>query len=285
MKRWLSGLSTLHWALLVSLVLHAGLLAFRFAAPEQFNRVFQDTPLEVILVNARSEAPPDQAQAIAQANLQGGGESDTGRATSPLPSTLQMRDGDALEPDAEQVAALKQQQEQLLASLRAQIANLPPPQPSGENNSEAARAHEARRQALINVLGEIERRINEQNARPKRRFISPATREAVYATYYDTVRRKIEDHGTRNFPQAGGRKLYGELTMVMTINHDGRVLTTEVVQSSGNRTLDRRSEAIVQSLSFGAFDSPMRQRADQIVVVSRFRYARDETLRAQLSSQ
>jgi protein TonB len=71
----------------------------------------------------------------------------------------------------------------------------------------------------------------------------------------------------------------------MTINHDGRVLTTEVVQSSGNRTLDRRSEAIVQSLSFGAFDSPMRQRADQIVVVSRFRYARDETLRAQLSSQ
>ena len=285
MKRWLSGLSTLHWALLVSLVLHAGLLAFRFAAPEQFNRVFQDTPLEVILVNARSEAPPDQAQAIAQANLQGGGESDTGRATSPLPSTLQMRDGDALEPDAEQVAALKQQQEQLLASLRAQIANLPPPQPSGENNSEAARAHEARRQALINVLGEIERRINEQNARPKRRFISPATREAVYATYYDTVRRKIEDHGTRNFPQAGGRKLYGELTMVMTINHDGRVLTTEVVQSSGNRTLDRRSEAIVQSLSFGAFDTPMRQRADQIVVVSRFRYARDETLRAQLSSQ
>lgn len=285
MKRWLSGLSTLHWALLVSLVLHAGLLAFRFAAPEQFNRVFQDTPLEVILVNARSEAPPDQAQAIAQANLQGGGESDTGRATSPLPSTLQMRDGDALEPDAEQVAALKQQQEQLLASLRAQIANLPPPQPSGENSSEAARAHEARRQALINVLGEIERRINEQNARPKRRFISPATREAVYATYYDTVRRKIEDHGTRNFPQAGGRKLYGELTMVMTINHDGRVLTTEVVQSSGNRTLDRRSEAIVQSLSFGAFDSPMRQRADQIVVVSRFRYARDETLRAQLSSQ
>jgi protein TonB len=196
-----------------------------------------------------------------------------------------MRDGDALEPDAEQVAALKQQQEQLLASLRAQIANLPPPQPSGENSSEAARAHEARRQALINVLGEIERRINEQNARPKKRFISPATREAVYATYYDTVRRKIEDHGTRNFPQAGGRKLYGELTMVMTINHDGRVLTTEVVQSSGNRTLDRRSEAIVQSLSFGAFDTPMRQRADQIVVVSRFRYARDETLRAQLSSQ
>jgi protein TonB len=285
MTRWFSGLSTLQVALLVSLAVHAALLAFRFAAPEQFNRVFQDTPLEVILVNARSEAAPEQAQAIAQASLQGGGEAEQGRATSPLPSTLQMRDGDALEPDAEQVTALKQQQEQLLASLRAQIANLPPPQPSGETSNEATRAHEARRQALIQVLGEIERRINEQNARPKKRFISPATREAVYAAYYDTVRRKIEDHGTRNFPQAGGRKLYGELTMVMTINHDGRVLTTEVVQSSGNPTLDRRSEAIVQSLAFGGFDTAMRQRADQIVVVSRFRYARDETLRTQLSSQ
>jgi protein TonB len=63
------------------------------------------------------------------------------------------------------------------------------------------------------------------------------------------------------------------------------VLTTEVVQSSGNPTLDRRSEAIVQSLAFGGFDTAMRQRADQIVVVSRFRYARDETLRTQLSSQ
>jgi protein TonB len=135
------------------------------------------------------------------------------------------------------------------------------------------------------VLGEIERRINEENARPKRRFISPATREAVYATYYDSVRRKIEDHGTRNFPQAGGRKLYGELTMIITINHGGQVLATEVAQGSGNPLLDRRSEAIVRSLQFDAFASAMRKQADQIVVVSRFRYARDETLRTQLSAQ
>jgi protein TonB len=285
MTAWLKGFGTLHWALAVSVGVHAGLLAFRFAAPEQFNRVFQDTPLEVILVNARSEQAPEQAQAIAQANLQGGGESDQGRATSPLPSTLQWRDGDALEPDAQTVTALKQRQEQLLTTLRAQLASLPPPEPAGDNTDNATLAREARRQALVNVLGEIERRINEENARPKRRFISPATREAVYATYYDSVRRKIEDHGTRNFPQAGGRKLYGELTMIITINHGGQVLATEVAQGSGNPLLDRRSEAIVRSLQFDAFASAMRKQADQIVVVSRFRYARDETLRTQLSAQ
>ena len=42
--------------------------------------------------------------------------------------------------------------------------------------------------------------MNEENARPKKRYISPSTREEVYAIYYDGLRRKIEDKGTTNFP-------------------------------------------------------------------------------------
>jgi len=134
------------------------------------------------------------------------------------------------------------------------------------------------------VLAEIERRVNEENARPKKRYVSPATREAVYAVYYDELRRKIEDRGTAQFPEIGGRKLYGELTMVITVNHDGRVLATEVVESSRQPALDARAQAIVKSLGFGSFNGAMRQRADQIVVVSRFRFTRDETLRTQQMS-
>jgi len=83
----------------------------------------------------------------------------------------------------------------------------------------------------------------------------------------------------------GGKKLYGELTMVITLDHTGRVLSTEVVQSSGKPVLDRRAQAIVRGLSFGPFSDAMRRRADQIVVVSRFRFTRDETLNTTLSSQ
>jgi len=137
----------------------------------------------------------------------------------------------------------------------------------------------------VKVLAEIEKRINEENARPKKRYISPATREAVYAIYYDELRRKIEDRGTSNFPEAAGRKLYGELTMTITVNHNGAVLDTEVVQASGIALLDRRAQAIVRSLSFGRFNDAMRRQADQIVVVSRFRFTRDETLQTQLSGQ
>ena len=51
---WWRRLSSLQIALLVSFGVHAALLTVRFIDPEGFERVFQDTPLEVILVNARS---------------------------------------------------------------------------------------------------------------------------------------------------------------------------------------------------------------------------------------
>lgn len=281
---FLKGLSTLQLALGVSVLFHATLLTIRFVDPEGFNRVFQDTPLEVILVNAKSDELPQKAMAIAQANLAGGGDAAQGRATSPLPPTLQARTGDAMEDEEQRIEALKEKQNQLLAQVRKALASLPPPDLEAVNQSQDAIERERKRQALVKMLAEIEKRINEENARPKKRYISPATREEVYAIYYDELRRKIEDRGTSNFPEAAGRKLYGELTMVITVNHTGEVLSTEVVQSSGNRTLDRRAQAIVRGLAFGRFNEVMRRRADQIVVVSRFRFTREDGLQTQLSS-
>ena len=278
-------LSTLQLALGVSVAVHAALLTVRFVDPERFNRVFQDTPLEVILVNSRSTERPEKATAIAQASLAGGGDKERGRATSPLPPSAVARIGDANEDNDRMIEALREQQNRLLAQVRRELAKMPPPDPESVNPSAESSEREQKRRALVKILAEIEKRINEENARPKKRYISPATREAVYAIYYDELRRKIEDRGTSNFPETGGRKLYGELTMIITVNHTGNVLHTEVVQPSGNATLDRRAQAIVRGLEFGRFSDAMRRRADQIVVVSRFRFTRDETLKTQLSSQ
>ena len=281
---FLRRLSTLQIALAVSVLAHAVLLTVRFVAPQAYNRVFQDTPLEVVLVNARSDEKPTKAQAIAQASLAGGGEAERGRATSPLPPSPQARLGDALEEEERRIEAMKEQQNRLLAQLRKQLASMPPPDPNAQAQHDTEE-RERKRQALVKVLAEIEKRINEENARPRKRYISPATREEVYAVYYDELRRRIEERGTANFPEIAGRKLYGELTMVITVNHDGKVLDTEVVQGSGQNVLDNRAKAIVRSLNFGRFNEAMRRRADQIVVVSRFRFTRDETLQTQLSTQ
>ncbi|MBU6437779.1 MAG: TonB family protein, partial [Betaproteobacteria bacterium] len=97
---------------------------------------------------------------------------------------------------------------------------------------------------------------------------------------------KVEAKGTKDFPEINGQKLYGELMMVMLVDKSGRLLKAEVVQSSGNRRLDRMAEAIAASASpFGAFNAEMRRQADQVEVVSRFKFARDETLKASLEAQ
>ena len=271
--------STLQLALSVSILLHAIVLSVRFVDPEGFNRVFQDTPLEVILVNAKSTERPDKAQAIAQFALAGGGEAEKGRATSPLPYSALTAVGNDFEDAQQKMDALQEQQTQLLAQLRQQLAALPPPDPRPASQSNASSEQEDKRRQLIKLLAEIEKRINEENARPKKRFISPATREEVYAIYYDAMRRKVEDKGTDNFPEQGGKKLYGELTMIVTVNHDGRVLDTEIVQGSGNHLLDNRAQAIARAAGpFGSFNAEMRRQADQIAVVSRFKFTRDQTL-------
>jgi periplasmic protein TonB len=283
--RWLARLTTLQVALLVSVAVHAVLLTVRFVDPERFNRMFQDTPLEVILVNARSQEAPLQAQAIAQANLSGGGEAVAGRATSPLAPSPTVELGESPEEARRQIKELQEQQQQLLAQIRREVALLPPPDPAREAGTPEERAREERRRQLLRYLAEIEKRINEENARPKKRYISPATREAEYAIYYDALRRKIEERGTRDFPEYQGKKLYGELTMNLTVDAEGRVVEADIVRPSSSRVLDRRALAIVRAAGpFGRFSADMRRQADQIVVTSRFRFTRDEGLETTLSN-
>ena len=284
---FVKSLSTLQIALGVSIAVHAALLTVRLVDPERFNRVFEDTPLEVILVNAKSGEKPDAAKAIAQASLAGGGEAEKGRATSPLPPSAFIRLGDAQEDGAQrQIEALKEQQARMLLQAKKALAAMPPPDLSVSASTPAQAEQEERRKQLVKLLAEIERRINEENARPKKRYISPATREEVYAVYYDALRRKIEDKGTLNFPEVGGKKLYGELIMTITVSFDGSVLDTEVAQSSGNRILDRQAQGIVRATGpFEPFNLGMRRRADQIVVVSSFNFARDDSLQTRLTGR
>ena len=277
--------SVMQLAIAISVSLHAAVLGVRIVDPEDFNRVFQDTPLEVVLVNARSTEAPTKAQAIAQANLAGGGEAEAGIATSPLPPSPNQIIGDDQTDASRQIEQMQQMQQQILAQIRRELAVLPPPDPQRENGTPAEREQEDRRKQLLRLLAQIEKRVNEENARPKKRYISPATQEAVYALYYDQLRRRIEDRGTRDFPESKGRKLYGELTMNLTVDSRGRVIDTDIVRSSGNRVLDQRAMAIVRAASpFGLFGPEMRQHADQIVVTSRFRFTRDEGLETTLST-
>jgi protein TonB len=240
--------------------------------------------LEVMVVNARSSVAPTKAQALAQANLAGGGEAEAGRATSPLPAAVRTELGDSAEDAFKKVDEMMETQQQLLAMVKRELATLPTPDPKRDRGTPEERAQEDRRRQLLDQLAEIERRIREENARPKKRFISPATKEVVYARYYDQLRRKIEERGTRNFPESQGKRLYGELLVNVTVNSAGEVINTEVMASSNNPKLDRQAVAIVRAASpFDSFGPDLRKKADLLEMTWRFRFTREDGLETTLS--
>ncbi len=290
MLQFFRQLSTLQIAIGVSLLVHLLLISVRFVDPEGFNRIFKDTPLEVVLVNSKTNEKLDdlnaKAQAIAQYRLNGGGDADKGLASSPLPNSQLADMGVAADGEQEQIEKLQTQQMRMLNEVKEQVARLPKFDPKVIKKAERVEQEKKRKQ-LLKLLAVIEQRISEENARPKKRYISPATRQESYALYYDKLRRKIERTGTENFPSSGGRKLYGELTMLMTVNYDGHIISTEVVNGgSGDKQLDRRAQAIARQASpFGVFTKEMRKTADQLVVVSRFQFTKNQVLETTLMSQ
>jgi protein TonB len=233
-----------------------------------------------VLVNSRSKNAPDTALALAQVNLAGGGNAPgSGLQTSPYSVQTDPAQTPELQQVEEKIEALKYEQQRLVQQLQQALFQLNSESPLKNTDAKTADALAERKKELTHQLAQIEKQSQSLQGGPKKRYIGPATQEVSFARYYDKMRRTIELTGTENFPQAAGQKLYGQLTMVITLDNKGRVLNTEVASGSGQLALDQRAQAIVRGASpFGAFTSDMNKQADQLVVVTRFQFARDETL-------
>ena len=276
-----------------SLVLHGGLLAVHFAAPDAFKLKSTDPGLEVILVNAKHQQAPVKAEALAQANLDGGGNADAGRAKSPLPETRKVRNGESERVAARRIAELEQQQQQIMAQMNRMTPIAAPLMVEKEKPKEpppvAGKDRVDSATAVARMEAEIAKNIEDYNKRPRKTQITPSTREVGYALYYKTLQEKIEKLGTLNFPQQNGRKLYGELVLSIPIFQDGSIYQKDggvhIERSSGNPALDRAALDIVRrSAPFGRFPENMRSsgRDDVWEVITRFKFTRDEGLQAEL---
>ena len=168
--------------------------------------------------------------------------------------------GDDFEEMQRKMDAMQEQQTQLLTQLRKQLAAMPEPDPRKQSDSGEQMSQEEKRRQLLKLLAEIEKRINEETRAPK-----SATSALPRGKSLRGVLRRVAPQGGRQghreLPRAGtAKKLYGELIMIVTVNHDGRVLSTEVVQGSGKPALDRRAETIARAAApFGPSPRNARQ--------------------------
>lgn len=276
-------------AIAVSVALHALLLAIRFVSPDAFRLAPTDLGLEVILVNAKHANKPLKADAVANANLDGGGNADAGRSKSPLPDLRKLEAGESTKSTQRRISELKQRQDTLLTQVRkvpytaAPVTEKDKPDPNrtGADLAETSKA-------IARAAAEITQRIEDENKRPKKTFISPSTIGVGYALYYQAMTRRIEEIGTLNFPQQNGRKLYGQVVISIPVYQDGTIYQKEggvtVERSSGNPALDKAALEIVRrSAPFGRFPPNMlsSEKNDLWVVTTTFKFARNNRLESE----
>ena len=270
-----------------SLLLHAVLLSIRFFNPDDLQFKPVDRGLEIILVNTTEQRVPLQADALAQVNLNGGGNAARGRATSPLPDSGRSSEGALLEMQRQRVAQLEQQQARLLAQLISRKAEtaLPRPEPTKATEPGVAPEIEASARLLARREAEIAREIADYNKRPVKTQLTPSTRRVEYAMYYTALQQRIEQTGTRYFPEREGKKIYGELIVYIPVFQDGSIYEKEggprVERSSGNAALDQAALLIVRRAApFGSFPSALHRdgKAHVWEIVTRFHFTRDQTL-------
>lgn len=260
------------YALGLSILAHLIFLSFRWGIGEIENRRL-NTPLSVVLVNASNSVAPKQANKLAQADLNGGGNTSNQDASALHRARL---GADA------RLEILEKQQKQMLAKLEADRP-LSGGRKSGDEKSATSQ--------LNSLEAELAKRLQVNGREPRRKVLTGAsTKAVVFAQYYDAMRQKIEAYGSAFFPRANGRPLYGSLVIVMSVDAQGRIANNaqgkdglSVGRSSGNPELDRQALAIVRaSAPFGVFPAEMRNQIDILDWVSTFDFTRDGSDRLDL---
>jgi len=268
-----------------SLLLHAVLLAVRFTPPDFVDKM-RERALDVILVNSKGKTRPTKAQAKAQTNLDGGGNTEENvRAKTPLPPSPNTREGTELIEAKRRVVELEAQQQKMMTRLKSEKSvspdrtrtnptPAPEPVPSGTDLASSALA-------IARIEGQIARQIEEYNQRPRKKFIGARVEEYRFAQYVEDWRQKIERIGNLNYPAAARGRLYGSLVLTVVIKSNGDLDRVEVSRSSGQTLLDDAARRIVQMASpYAAFPESIRRDTDVLEITRTWTFTNADRLRS-----
>ena len=263
-----------------SIVFHAVLLLITFAPPD-FNSSGFTSQLDVVLVNSKTASRPVKADALAQANLDGGGNTEADRrARTNLPK-LDAEPSQEVQLAAKRVQKLEEEAQRLLQLAQggqstAAVTRAAPTTPRQERLEDPAL--EQQRLLIAQLEAQIAKDWDEYQKLPRRKFIGARTEGVVYAEYVDKWRQRIEKVGTQNFPEeARRRQLYGSLIMTVHIKADGSVEKVEIDQSSGHRLLDAAARRIVELAGpFPAFPAAVRKDWDILSISRTWMFTRSD---------
>lgn len=302
--------------LMVSVALHAVVIAvIKFEPPDL--KYFKDhiPALEIVLVNAKTESAPQKADALAQANLDRGGNTDEDRrAKSALPAPKKKPVETTVKPAEElkqaqkkaeadaqaerqikRVAELEKQAQALMTQAQSRKtaesqltkqAEISQPEQGQNREAVSKTIDRANLATAIADMARLEAQIfkqqDEYQKRPKRKFLGARTQEYRFATYVEAWRQKVERVGNLNYPEAAKeQKLYGRLRLTVSIKADGSLEKVEVNQSSGYPILDNAAMRIVElAAPYAPFPENIRKDTDILSITRTWTFTRQDSLSA-----
>jgi len=275
------------YALVASIAIHAALLAIRFRLYDPARLRDRTPPLEVALVNAKSKAKPAVADILAQANLDGGGNTDAKRrARTPLPVLPKAGAGGEIAVAAQRLDVLEQEARELMTRIRSAPAAPAIPRPVEAPEPVAPPSVSELTQRTLEAIrleARVAKDIEVYQQRPKRRFVGARAEEYRLARYVEDWRAKIERIGNLNYPEAArSLKLYGSLLLTVSIRSDGSVESVEINRSSGQRVLDAAAVRIVEmSAPFAAFPPDIKRDTDVLHITRTWMFTKGDELRSE----
>ena len=306
--------SSLGIALVFSIVAHASLIGgLGFVKPDPKKLEDKAQALEVVLVNAKTKEAPLKADALAQSNLDRGGNTDADRQMkSPLPVPKTPPDETATKLAAETKQAKTKAAAKLSEAPRKQqhvaeqerqaqevMTRAQSPQKIDNEPTRQAEAvepdvgkHEekptvlntadlvARSLDAVRLEAQLSKNMDAYQKRPKRKFIGARVREYRFASYVEAWRQKVEKVGNLNYPAAAKEnKLYGRLQLTVSIRADGSIEKIELNRSSGYPVLDEAAQRIVYlAAPYAAFPDEVREDTDIIEITRTWTFTREDTL-------
>ncbi|WP_124948495.1 energy transducer TonB [Sulfuriferula thiophila] len=273
-------------ALLVSFFLHAAALSLNFRMPVVSEQSMFTPPLEVVLVNSKSATRPHKADALAQSNLDGGGNTDADRrAKSPLPAMSHDQRQSEAEAAQQHVKQLEEESRKIMTQLKSNysLANGQPHPDSPEKTSLVKSTTGSlleRSLEMAKLEAQISQEYDAYQKRPRKVFIGASAQEYVFARYIEDWRIKVERVGNQNYPDAARQqKIYGKLQLTVSIKADGSLEDVEVSRSSGYKVLDAAAVAIVrQAAPYSPFPEDVRKKADVVVITRTWTFAPGDQL-------
>jgi protein TonB len=256
----------------IAAVLHLALIFGVGFIPELRQNPKYAPVLDITLVQTHSSEAPDVVDFIAQANQQASGSSDEkNRPTSPLSSLMPIEtDGESpLQSEASSPDTPLKMTPQIMTTKGETFKHIEkaPEQPEDAEDVPVAEERSDATQEIAQLLAEMDEDEAKYARRPRIHFIDAVSaKSAVEAEYIDTWIKKIERIGNINFPEeAIARNLSGKLILNATLDHEGRVVDTQISLSSGYDVLDKAALRIIKLAGpYPALPEEIRRKWDQL---------------------